>query len=170
VTEFLWTVRKPKTNHASAHVSIDRTQPSRGTTVGKRSRRGVKIECRHRCSRSVQRHSSRDRTSSTHDAPAVEKSRALASRDPQEGRHEAARAVRSATGGAEIIGTETAAARSSRETSLRRVCGKILSESKGGDGARLEGWLREHPARNPRKENTDTLLERPVRRKHRKRS
>jgi hypothetical protein len=98
------------------------------------------------------------------------KSRAHASRDPQEGRHEAARAVRSATGGAEIVGTETAAARSSRETSLRRVCGKILSESKDGDGARLEGWLREHPARNPRKENTDTLLERPVRRKHRKRS
>jgi hypothetical protein len=72
VTEFLWTVRKLKTNHASAHVSIDRTQPSRGTPVGKRSRRGVKIECRHRCSRSVQRHSSRDRTSSTHDAPAME--------------------------------------------------------------------------------------------------
>jgi hypothetical protein len=42
----------------------------------------------------AQGHSSRDRTSSS-------KSRAHASRDPQEGRHEAARGVRSVTGGAE---------------------------------------------------------------------
>jgi hypothetical protein len=144
--EFLWTVRKPKTNHAAAHVSIDRTQPSRGTPVGKRLRLGVKIECRHRCSRSVQRHSSRDRTSSTHDAPAAENQERTLREIHRRG--DTRRRV---------------------QCVLRPVARKS-SEPKGGDGARLEGWLREHPTREPRKENTNTLLERPVQRKHRRRA